>query len=186
MRFFILTMSLIILSGCASSEAEKEFIKKEDIEVFMAKKEILGTPRDNLISGELLCFSDYDHDNDYNIENIAAFQFEHGESFNYDNFYHWNDELTHKESLPDSEDYNESDKIDGVLVQISLLEDDNGEFYADVYLDKRTLIKEKKIANKKEDVFKYIAYNKTYYPKNKLPHRYFEDKEEVCYITLSW
>ena len=194
MRVIFICFITFFMSACSSLQKESESLNYNQINDYMSKKEILGTPRDNLIMGQLNCFSDFDHKNDFHIENVAAFQFSHGEPFYYENYYTWDKDKTTKTKTnskvlkEDGSQEQEYDvNFDGFMFQLELIEDENGEFYTEASFIKSTLVKNKKLNNNKnEDVFKYISHNQAYYPKNKLPYRFYEDKEEICYITLSW
>lgn len=186
MRFITLIIMFTGLFGC--SNIQKKTISYHGLDSYMKEQPILSTPRDNIIFVNLLCFEDFDLDNEYTENKNFSYQGFFGEGVYSEHYYLWDNQRINNQKIESSgvETLTDND-LEGLVFEYSMEEDDAGEFLASFNLTKRTFIKQKKFIDQNSfNVFKHIEYSKEYYPKNKQPIKVYDDKEEVCYITTSW
>lgn len=182
----ILTMS--ILAGCGSLQGLTGLTYSYDkLDEHMNNQPTLSTPKDQLMYVNLQCFSDF-HDSGFFEDNISySFQGFLADGVYSENYYKWDKKREHKTK----DEYNDidsimNDDVEGSVFNFTMEEDSNGEYIASAQLTKRSFIENKVINKNKVNVFKHIDHSLEYYPINKKPTKIYDDKVEVCYVTVSW
>jgi len=181
-RFIIILIALIAISGC-SLTGNKFAIKKNNIQKYLQEKNNYGTPMDNIYDIQLTCFEKISGDNFKESHNIEASQ-SIGEKIQFQSSFNMRN--TNGNANEKSEDI--SSNSFGDFLEFSLLEDLNGEYFANINYSKKELKKLNIEGLSKLDVVSTISIEQEYYPTNKLPYKIFENKEgtDICYITAKW